>query len=100
MRDEPKSREGAPNVDPAAAASPGGASAGRSRRLAAATALGGAIAFVLCALFVPSDSTDRLDAGVLRMLRRLDDPRLTIGGSLVADAARDFTALGGVPVLG
>ncbi len=81
------------------AASPPSPGTRRRRRLAATIAISGGVTFVLLALLVPLPLAADFDAGVLRVLRRLDDPRLTRGGDVVAETARDITALGGTVVL-
>jgi undecaprenyl-diphosphatase len=62
-------------------------------------AVAGTLAFSTLALLVPGALTDGFDAAVLQRLRRAGDPTLPRGGWLVADAARDVTALGGTAVL-
>jgi len=69
------------------------------RKLALVTAIAGAVTFCLLALLVPCPLADDFDLAVLRRLRSLDDPELPIGGRAFGDAMRDFTALGGTPVL-
>jgi undecaprenyl-diphosphatase len=71
----------------------------RRRRLAATIAVAGGVVFVVLALLVPLPFAAEFDAAVLRVLRQLEDPRLTRGGSVVAETARDLTALGGTVVL-
>ncbi|MBL8897772.1 MAG: phosphatase PAP2 family protein [Planctomycetes bacterium] len=73
--------------------------AARRWRLAATTAIAGATGFVTLALLMPRATIAEFDGAVLRAMRRLDDPNLPIGGRLIADGARDVTALGGTLVL-
>ena len=71
----------------------------RRRRRAATIAIAGALGFLAIALLVPLPFTATFDDTVLRWLRQLDDPTITRGGGVVAEVARDLTALGGTVVL-
>jgi undecaprenyl-diphosphatase len=57
-------------------------------------------AFLLVANAVNHGRTQSLDEQILRLLRRPDDPAVPIGPGWLGEMGRDFTALGGVAVLG
>lgn len=61
--------------------------------------VGGAWCFIAIADEVLEGDTQRFDERVIRALRQPDDPSMPIGPPLLAEAARDVTALGGVAVL-
>jgi len=88
---------------PASASSPEEPAAAKSSprkwRIAGAVAVASSLCFLCTLLIVPRGLTEEFDAMVLRALRRLDDPRLPLGGQVVADVARDLTSLGGTSVL-
>jgi undecaprenyl-diphosphatase len=67
--------------------------------LATVTALLGSWAFLEIADEVTEGETQRLDALVVRSLRRPADTRVPIGPRWLADGMRDLSALGGRPVL-
>jgi undecaprenyl-diphosphatase len=98
-QDQDQEQEQDPPRDGDGTDAPPPPAARRRRRLAATIAIAGGALFVLLAALVPAPFMDDFDAAVLRMLRSVDDPQLTLGGSAVAEAARDVTALGGTVVL-
>ena len=59
----------------------------------------GAWGFINLAELVEAGTTLTLDEQLIRALRQPDDPRRLIGPAWLADVARDFTALGGMPLL-
>jgi undecaprenyl-diphosphatase len=61
--------------------------------------VGGTWCFIEIADEVLEGETQRFDERVIRALRRPDDPSMPIGPPLLAESARDLTALGGVAVL-
>jgi undecaprenyl-diphosphatase len=61
--------------------------------------VGGIWGFIEIADEVLEGETQRFDERVNRALRRPDDPSMPIGPPLLAESARDLTALGGVAVL-
>jgi undecaprenyl-diphosphatase len=61
--------------------------------------VGGTWCFIELADEVLEGETQRFDERVIRAFRRPDDPSMPIGPPLLAESARDVTALGGVAVL-
>ena len=68
----------------------------RTRVVLAAVAF---LGFLLLAMGVAGDRTQRFDDAVLRALRRQENPAIPIGPEWLNEAARDMTSLGGTVIL-
>ncbi len=67
--------------------------------IAILTVVVGLWAFLVVADQVADGETQKFDDGVIRSLRRVDDPAIPVGPRWLEENVRDLTALGGVPVL-
>src|SRR4051812_16887073 len=67
--------------------------------LALLLVVAGTWGFFLLADEVVEGGTQRFDEGIIRALRRPDDPAKPIGPYWVEEVGRDITALGGVPLI-